>query len=250
MSLAFLSEPSRKEKSPGSRFSNKQLWKPALRDVTKSTHSSVQPLPVSADTLHLMAAFFSRSFQECGRNTRKLQLCHKAKSKYFCRAANRRLKMQSFYNSCFCELVELGCHLGVCEDIQRWNSLQVLKVDYFPPLFSATGLSYVCFIGTNEMTRVFREQQPVVFLIYILLFFISQFIFKETLRCIVKKINGGTEGGRQGQDDTENIEVFIIWMSASSRILREFPKVLLRQLFLQPHQRHVWFLHFIVKSQI
>lgn len=29
--------------------------------------------------------------------------------------------------------------------------------------------------------------------------------------CEEKKINGGTEGGRQGQDDTENIEVFIIW---------------------------------------
>lgn len=59
--------------------------------------------------------------------------------------------------------------------------IQVLWVDYFPPLFSATDLCYVCFIGTNEMSGwrlidwetsgVFREQQPVVFLIYIYFFF-------------------------------------------------------------------------------
>lgn len=78
------------------------------------------------------------------------------------------------------------------------------------------------------------QQEPELFLIDI--YIIAQFIFKEILQCIVKKgINGGTEGGRQGQDDTENIEVFIIWKSASSRILREFLKVSLCRLSLQLH---------------
>lgn len=70
--------------------------------------------------------------------------------------------------------------------------------------------------------------------IYIFFHFTIHFQRNPAMYCGKKKINGGTEGGSQGQDDTENIEVFIIWLPASSRILREFPKVLLRS-----HIRHM-----------
>lgn len=65
---------------------------------------------------------------------------------------------------------------------------------------------------------MFREQQPVVFLIY-RFFFISQFIFKETLQCIVKKKS--MEAQRVADKDRMTQKT---WKSSSSgcRRAREF----------------------------
>lgn len=123
-----------------------QLWKPALPDVTKGTHTPMQPLPVSADTLHLIVAFFFSKYVE---GTRENFSCGtRLKPSIFAGVANRRLKMQGFYNNCFCQLVVLACPLGVCDE--TCEDEDTVYTSALSGLFPST------FLSNRPLLRVFH----------------------------------------------------------------------------------------------